>query len=265
MTQAQLAQGNAPLLAVRDVSVVFGGIIALNGVTFDMQKGQILGLIGPNGAGKTTLFNCLSRLYQPSSGDILMEGTSILTRPAHKIAEIGIGRTFQNVALFPNLTVLDNVRIGCHARSSSDIISDSIKLAMSRPVLMTHFAPRACMLPMSSARFGGIGGVSNSEKIVPSKSVEMSLIGNSIFKSAFAGTLHSACSCSSRRCSSSAQTRSSSRRTERSKEIQQGVHKMRRLHRRLPIRSALPDGTGQRSTSRSKSKCMQTLPGHAVH
>ena len=132
MTQAQLAQGNAPLLAVRDVSVVFGGIIALNGVTFDMQKGQILGLIGPNGAGKTTLFNCLSRLYQPSSGDILMEGASILTRPAHKIAEIGIGRTFQNVALFPNLTVLDNVRIGCHARSSSDIISDSIKLAWVR-------------------------------------------------------------------------------------------------------------------------------------
>ena len=119
MTQAQLAQGNAPLLAVRDVSVVFGGIIALNGVTFDMHKGQILGLIGPNGAGKTTLFNCLSRLYQPSSGDILMEGTSILTRPAHKIAEIGIGRTFQNVALFPNLSVLDNVRVGCHARTSS--------------------------------------------------------------------------------------------------------------------------------------------------
>jgi branched-chain amino acid transport system ATP-binding protein len=101
MTQAQLAQGNAPLLAVRDVSVVFGGIIALNGVSFDMHKGNILGLIGPNGAGKTTLFNCLSRLYQPSSGDILMEGSSILTRPPHRIAEIGIGRTFQNVALFP--------------------------------------------------------------------------------------------------------------------------------------------------------------------
>jgi branched-chain amino acid transport system ATP-binding protein len=132
MTQAQLAQGNAPLLAVRDVSVVFGGIIALNGVTFDMHKGAILGLIGPNGAGKTTLFNCLSRLYQPSSGDILMEGSSILTRPAHKIAEIGIGRTFQNVALFPNLSVMDNVRIGCHARTSSDIISDSIKLAWVR-------------------------------------------------------------------------------------------------------------------------------------
>src|SRR4051795_8258995 len=132
MTQAQLAQGQYPLLAVRDVSVVFGGIIALNGVTFDMHKGQILGLIGPNGAGKTTLFNCLSRLYQPSSGDILMDRPSILTRPAHKIAEIGIGRTFQNVALFPNPSVLDNVRIGCHARTSSDIVSDAMKLAWVR-------------------------------------------------------------------------------------------------------------------------------------
>ena len=77
-------------------------------------RAQILGLIGPNGAGKTTLFNCLCRLYQPSSGDILMEGASILTRPPHRIAEIGIGRTFQNVALFPNLSVLDNVRVGTH-------------------------------------------------------------------------------------------------------------------------------------------------------
>jgi branched-chain amino acid transport system ATP-binding protein len=132
MTQAQLAQGQDPLLAVRDVSVVFGGIVALNGVSFDMHQGRILGLIGPNGAGKTTLFNCLSRLYQPSSGDILMEGVSILSRPPHRIAEIGIGRTFQNVALFPNLSVLDNVRVGTHSKTKSDIISDSLKLAWVR-------------------------------------------------------------------------------------------------------------------------------------
>jgi len=132
MTQVRLAQGTDPLLSVRDVSVVFGGIVALNGVSFDMHHGRILGLIGPNGAGKTTLFNCLSRLYQPSSGDILMEGVSILKRPPHRIAEIGIGRTFQNVALFPNLSVLDNVRVGTHARTSSDIISDSIRLAWVR-------------------------------------------------------------------------------------------------------------------------------------
>jgi branched-chain amino acid transport system ATP-binding protein len=136
MMQAQLAQTQgasmAPLLAVRDVSVVFGGIVALNGVSFDMHKGKILGLIGPNGAGKTTLFNCLSRLYQPSTGDILMDGESILSRPAHKIAEIGIGRTFQNVALFPNLSVLDNVRVGAHSRTTGDMISDSLKLTKVR-------------------------------------------------------------------------------------------------------------------------------------
>lgn len=118
----------SPLLAVRDVSVIFGGIVALNGVSFEMSKGQILGLIGPNGAGKTTLFNCLSRLYQPSRGDILMNGKSILARPAHRIADIGIGRTFQNVALFPNLSVLDNVKVGAHARTDGDVISESLKL-----------------------------------------------------------------------------------------------------------------------------------------
>jgi branched-chain amino acid transport system ATP-binding protein len=128
MSQARTAPASAPLLAVCDVSVVFGGIIALNGVSFDLQRGHILGLIGPNGAGKTTLFNCLSRLYQPSAGDILMDGASILKRPPHRIAEIGIGRTFQNVALFSNLSVLDNVRIGAHTRTRSDIISDALKL-----------------------------------------------------------------------------------------------------------------------------------------
>ena len=77
------------MLSVRDVAVRFGGIVALDGISFDIRPGEILGLIGPNGAGKTTLFNCLSRLYTPSSGDILFEGRSILDRPAHRIAEIG--------------------------------------------------------------------------------------------------------------------------------------------------------------------------------
>lgn len=132
MTQAQIAQGQEPLLAVRDVSVVFGGIVALNGVSFDMKKGHILGLIGPNGAGKTTLFNCLSRLYQPTTGDILMEGQSILNRQPSQIAAVGIGRTFQNVALFPRLSVRDNIRIGGHSRTKSDIVSDALKLPWVR-------------------------------------------------------------------------------------------------------------------------------------
>src|SRR5579863_49436 len=120
------------LLEVRGISKRFGGLQAVGDVSFDLYQGQILGLIGPNGAGKTTLFNCLSRLYQPSAGDILLEGASILRRPPHRIAEIGIGRTFQNVALFSNLSVLDNVRIGAHARTNSDIVSDSLRLPKVR-------------------------------------------------------------------------------------------------------------------------------------
>lgn len=131
MSEMPVSQGR-PLLAVRDVSVVFGGIVALNSVSFNLREGDILGLIGPNGAGKTTLFNCLSRLYHPSQGDILMEGASILQRPAHGIAEIGIGRTFQNVALFPNLSVLDNIRVGAHCRTKGDIVSDALHLPWTR-------------------------------------------------------------------------------------------------------------------------------------
>jgi branched-chain amino acid transport system ATP-binding protein len=121
-----------PLLAIRDVVVRFDGIVALGGVTFDIHRGQILGLIGPNGAGKTTLFNCLSRLYTPTSGDILFEGVTILDKPAYLMPVVGIGRTFQNVALFPRLTVLENVLVGGHSETSGDIISDSLTLPPAR-------------------------------------------------------------------------------------------------------------------------------------
>jgi branched-chain amino acid transport system ATP-binding protein len=121
-----------PLLDVRDVALRFGGIVALDGVSFDLEEGQILGLIGPNGAGKTTLFNCLSRLYTPNRGDILFDGRSLLDRPAHRIAEIGISRTFQNLALFPRQSVFDNVRIGGHARCNSDFVSDTLHLPWVR-------------------------------------------------------------------------------------------------------------------------------------
>ena len=120
------------LLEVRDIALRFGGIIALDSVTFEIEEGQILGLIGPNGAGKTTLFNCVSRLYTPNSGDILFEGRSMLARPPHRIAEIGIGRTFQNLALFAPQSVLDNVRIGAHAHSRSDFVSDTLRLPWAR-------------------------------------------------------------------------------------------------------------------------------------
>jgi branched-chain amino acid transport system ATP-binding protein len=103
-----------------------------------MDPGTILGLIGLNGAGKTTLFNCLSRLCSPDSGDIIFQGKSILRRPAHRIVDAGIGRTFQNLAIFNRLSVLDNVRIGTHSRIRGDFISDACMLqpvlCLSRPV-----------------------------------------------------------------------------------------------------------------------------------
>ena len=116
------------LLEIKNVIVRFGGIVALDGVTFDIPEGKIVGLIGPNGAGKTTLFNCLSRLYTPNSGDVLFKGQSILGLGADKIASLGIGRTFQNLALFPTLSVLDNVLVGGHSQTKSDTISNALRL-----------------------------------------------------------------------------------------------------------------------------------------
>ena len=132
MAAADGVTASPPLLEVRDIALRFGGIVALDGVSFTIEDGQILGLIGPNGAGKTTLFNCVSRLYTPNRGDVRFEGRSILDRPAYRIAEIGIARTFQNLALFGPQTVIDNVRIGGHARSRSDFASDALKLPWVR-------------------------------------------------------------------------------------------------------------------------------------
>ena len=116
------------LLQVRDVAVRFGGIVALDGVSFEVAAGSIVGLIGPNGAGKTTLFNCLSRLYECDRGEIRFDGRSLLAAPRHRIAAMGIGRTFQNIALFGSMSVLDNVRVGAHSRSSSGFLANALRL-----------------------------------------------------------------------------------------------------------------------------------------
>jgi branched-chain amino acid transport system ATP-binding protein len=116
------------LLQVRDVAVRFGGIVALDGVSFDVAAGSIVGLIGPNGAGKTTLFNCLSRLYECDRGEIVFDGRSLLATPRHRIAGTGIGRTFQNVALFGSMTVLENVMLGAHSRSASGFLANALRL-----------------------------------------------------------------------------------------------------------------------------------------
>jgi branched-chain amino acid transport system ATP-binding protein len=102
--------------------------VALDQVSFDMEEGHVVGLIGPNGAGKTTLFNCLSRLYTPNSGDIAFDGGSLLPRKPHEIAALGIGRTFQNLALFTTMTVLQNVMVGVHGRTRSDFLSNALRM-----------------------------------------------------------------------------------------------------------------------------------------
>jgi branched-chain amino acid transport system ATP-binding protein len=127
------------LLRVQNVGVRFGGIVALDDVSFDVPVGCILGLIGPNGAGKTTLFNCLSRLYQCGSGDILFNGSSLLQIPRHQVAGAGIGRTFQNLALFRTMTVLDNVMVGRHSRTGTGFLVNALRLpAVKREERDTH-------------------------------------------------------------------------------------------------------------------------------
>jgi branched-chain amino acid transport system ATP-binding protein len=104
------------LLAVEDVTRRFGGIVALTDVSLAVDKGEIVGLIGPNGAGKTTLFNLITRLYRPNSGRILLDGKDLTRTPAYRIVRLGIARTFQNVVLFQNMTVLENLLVGAHSQ-----------------------------------------------------------------------------------------------------------------------------------------------------
>jgi branched-chain amino acid transport system ATP-binding protein len=115
------------LLRVRDVTVRFGGIVALDGVSLDVARGQISGLIGPNGAGKTTAFNVITRLYRPESGTLELDGDSLLKTPAHRIVERGIARTFQNINLFRTMTVLDNVLVGAHAQGARIAERDAVE------------------------------------------------------------------------------------------------------------------------------------------
>src|SRR5215471_7462898 len=102
------------LLSVRNVTLRFGGITALQDVSFDVEEGTTSGLIGPNGAGKTTTFNVVTRLYRLDQGDVLIDGRTLLRTPPSRIVGHGIARTFQNVELFPTMTVLENVLVGAH-------------------------------------------------------------------------------------------------------------------------------------------------------
>jgi len=120
------------LLSVQDVVVRFGGVVALDGPTFEVAAGEICGLIGPNGAGKTTLFNCISRLYQPSEGSIAFDGQDLLVRAPHEIAPLGIARSFQNLGLAHSLSVRENVMLGAHHRCRASFLAAGLGLAGTR-------------------------------------------------------------------------------------------------------------------------------------
>jgi branched-chain amino acid transport system ATP-binding protein len=118
------------MLAIEGITVRFGGVVALDRVGFDVAGGEICGLIGPNGAGKTTLFNCLSRLYRFDEGAIRFEGRSLARYPIHRIAALGIGRTFQNLALFRSLTVRENIMLGGHCRTRGGFFANAVALPL---------------------------------------------------------------------------------------------------------------------------------------
>ena len=116
------------MLEVHELTVRFGGITALDGVGFTVERGTMVGLIGPNGAGKTTLFNCLTRRYTADSGRVTYEGRDLLAVPPHAIAALGIARTFQNLGLFPGLSVRENVMVGAHHHGRAGFFSASLRL-----------------------------------------------------------------------------------------------------------------------------------------
>ncbi|OGO07831.1 MAG: hypothetical protein A2Y61_00525 [Chloroflexi bacterium RBG_13_60_13] len=110
-------------LQVKDLSIHFGGIVALDSVSFDVNAKEIVGLIGPNGAGKTTIFNCISRVYEPDRGSVIFEGQDILHLRPHDVVRRGIARTFQNVELFRSMTVIENLMVGQHMLLGCNLLS----------------------------------------------------------------------------------------------------------------------------------------------
>jgi branched-chain amino acid transport system ATP-binding protein len=139
------------LLTVEDVTLRFGGVVALDGVSFEVEKGHVAGLIGPNGAGKTTAFNVITRLYRPSSGKVTFDGKSLLRRPAHRIVKSGIARTFQNLQLFRTMSVLENVLVGTHSRGRRAGEKDALA-ALEAAGVREHAGRRASSLPYGTQK-----------------------------------------------------------------------------------------------------------------
>jgi branched-chain amino acid transport system permease protein len=133
-TRLRVKQQEGKLFEINSVSVMFGGLLALRDVSFNMNRGQILGLIGPNGAGKTTLFNTLSGIYLPNTGTVQFDNQEITIVPAHKRTRMGICRTFQNLELFKDMSVLDNILVGAHSRMPVNLFQNALNTPFSRRI-----------------------------------------------------------------------------------------------------------------------------------
>ena len=120
------------LLSLRNLLKTFGGLVAVAGVSFDVEENSIVGLIGPNGAGKTTVFNLITGNYKPNSGEVIFDRQDITGLPTHRIVCMGIARTFQNIRLFPEMSVLENVLAGLHCRMKSGILSSMFRTPSQR-------------------------------------------------------------------------------------------------------------------------------------
>jgi branched-chain amino acid transport system ATP-binding protein len=153
------------LLDVRELSVRFGGVVALDRVSFTVDAGEVVALIGPNGAGKTTLFNVVTRVYRPTSGSVLLDGEPVTRMPPHHVVRHGLARTFQNVALFRSMSVLENVIVGDHTRTRSGWLESTIPSpgtvreeakARTRAMEMIHFVglDHVATRPVAALPFG---------------------------------------------------------------------------------------------------------------
>jgi branched-chain amino acid transport system ATP-binding protein len=152
-TETSSHDGTRELLTVSEVTVRFGGVVALDGLTFRIQEGDICALIGPNGAGKTTLFNVVSRVYDPTSGSVTFDGRDILHLGAHQIAAVGIGRTFQNLALWKGLSVQENVMVGMHTRSKTNFLTAALRIGLAREERLLRERSYAVLEELDLARY----------------------------------------------------------------------------------------------------------------
>ncbi len=136
-----------------DVTVRFGGVVALKDLSFEIEEGQICALIGPNGAGKTTLFNVVSRVYDPTTGMVRFDGDDLIGFAPHTIARVGIARTFQNLALWPGMSVLQNVMVGMHTTSKQSFLTAALRIGLSKEERQLRDKAMAVLHELDLAQF----------------------------------------------------------------------------------------------------------------